>query len=42
MKNNKKLLKENGFNDKNEVFYMGVKDLDEIYIIGNIKDKEKN
>ena len=37
-----KKLKENGFNDKNEVFYMGVNDLDEIYIIGNIKDKEKN
>ena len=37
-----KKLKENGFKDKNEVFYMGVNDLDEIYIIGNIKDKEKN
>ena len=31
-------LKENGFKNVNEVFYMGVNELDEIYIIG----KEKN
>ena len=35
---NKKLA-ENGFNSKDDVFYMGINELDEIYIIG--KDKKQ-
>ena len=30
----KKTLKENGFTSKNQVFYMGINELEEIYIIG--------
>ncbi len=32
-----KILKQNGFSSKNDVFYMGINELEEIYIIG--KDK---